>query len=244
MSKTAFQLVLEKIESSFDTVTRPNGEEIVTIADSAPEWVQNIAMECHGGMMPDDWRYYMLERVVIALCERQPEDLDAAEDEVTEISDELASDYYHELTGWLHSRADRLGYCDDVIADFAGTGVSMNQILQLGQAQEYREIADMLIREADDMADDCHPWLVGVSLVGCLPHNVMTFQRHSDAVSALEPILLEDAALAEENGNSELYETLTEQASRVVDSDDPIDVVAGGYHYWISENPEPFEHDD
>lgn len=113
-------------------------ERIWVTKDGKPEWVVDMCREAHdaGDMFPDDLRYEYIEEALCALSE-------AGEADDIEIEADI---YTHDLTAWLHSRADRPGYCDmaqeeGLIPEDAG----MWQRLGAGQYMEKREVLDALI---------------------------------------------------------------------------------------------------
>ena len=120
----------------FTTATRDNGAEFIKTVDGAPDWVQPLCHAAHGDMLPDDWRYQAIVEVLDAISEAD-ESADPSE-----IRDTIEADIYtSDLTGWLHSRTDRYGYCDEAVEEYGADAVSGTiQLLQMGQSREYDEV--------------------------------------------------------------------------------------------------------
>ncbi len=119
----------------FELAERKEGETYHRRKDNAPEWVRDMTHEAHGSMLPDDWRYQF---IVEALCALEADGEDAT----------LEADIYtHDLTNWLGSRADRIGYVDEALENgLVGTESGIVPILQLGQWTEKDEVLS-LVRE-------------------------------------------------------------------------------------------------
>lgn len=149
---TYFQKALNEFAKSFTTIVLDNGHERVVRKDDTPEWVQGVVYQCHDDMLPDDWRYYMIERMALSLSEQNPDDMENAQDEIMEISGNLVSVGYFELAEWLSSHTDRFSYCDDVLLDLGLSG--MFSVLQSAQTSEYEEIGRTLACALETVADE------------------------------------------------------------------------------------------
>ena len=133
----------------FTTGTREDGSVFDRLRDDAPQWVQDLVREAHGDMLPDDHRYEMIVGAIHALADADP---DADPDEIV---GEWAADAVpvspFELLAWLASNANRIGYCDDAIADCdaaiadAGRG-SLIKFVMLGWHHEAEETAAIVLR--------------------------------------------------------------------------------------------------
>lgn len=130
--------------SYFVTKHRDNGEAFWCLSDNRADWVHGLAMNAHGDMMPEDWRYKFIVDVLNALDDG---DTDAPEPSI----------YTHELTGWLHSRADRYAYVDEAVSEMGGFS-GLVEALQAGQAAEIREVfesvLDALETRAEELSDE------------------------------------------------------------------------------------------
>lgn len=130
------QQLAQTYAACFVTDKRDDGTAFVKTRDGSPEELQALCMHAHGDMFPDDHRYAFIEEVLIALSE-------------TEDPDEIqleADIYTHELTGWLNSRADRCGYCDEAVEEYGSRPATTFELLQWGQAFEKAEVLG-LVRE-------------------------------------------------------------------------------------------------
>jgi hypothetical protein len=125
------QTLAESTHKLFVKDTRTsNGEEFWKTTDDAPEWVKEMCREAHGEMMPDDWRYAFIVEALDALAESEDPDEASVESDI----------YTHELTGWLHSRADRYDYCDEAYKERGGHFTNTVELLMIGQALEKAEV--------------------------------------------------------------------------------------------------------
>lgn len=110
-----------------------------------------LALAAHGdgNMLPDDWRYSFIGEALSAIEEAG--DGRHAFDEI-----ELEADIYtSELTGWLHSRNSRTGYCDEAVSEgYISETSEMSDRLMAGQLMEKREVLaqvlDHLRTEAEE----------------------------------------------------------------------------------------------
>ena len=132
-------------------VKRDDGRSVVVAKDGAPDWLTDLFRAAHGGggplMMPDDWRYEFIEDSLNALesGETDPPDLDSA------------YPYTHDRTGWLNSRTDRYGYCDEAAEDYGQKTGDVMELIALGMAREldevFRAIESFLEERADELND-------------------------------------------------------------------------------------------
>lgn len=134
-TEMTLQTLAESVRKSFVQDKREDGTAFWKRVDGTPDWVQELCLQAHGDMMPDDWRYAFIVEALDALEENEDPD------DIT-----LEADIYtHELTTWLGSRADRFGYCDEAYADYGlETFPGTIELLQLGQAAEKREVLDLV----------------------------------------------------------------------------------------------------
>lgn len=137
-----------EMATAFTTKTRANGEAFRLLKDDPPEWMTDVVREAHDGMMPDDHRYRMIERVCDTLAESEDWD-----DLVTDL-DGLVDIYTSHLTTWLASHIDRVGYCDDAVEDIGREYRDTANLLQWGQLREYEEIAASLINSFRTRAEE------------------------------------------------------------------------------------------
>lgn len=135
----SIQETAKEASAWFTRIKRNDNEEIVTLKEGRPDWVQDLVHKAHGDMMPDDFRYSIIEEAIDAIAEA--EDLDEAESEYVDNIDI----YTNDLTGWLHSRNDRYDYVDQARDEFGDPANTIDS-LQQGQMMERREVF-ALVRE-------------------------------------------------------------------------------------------------
>ena len=130
---------------------RDNGAEFWKFREhSGPdgERCSALAHAAHGSMMPDDHRYEFIREALCVI-----EDASALDEIETE-----ADIYTADLTAWLASRNDRMGFCDDAVSEgLCAEDADMTTRLQLGQYMEKREVLDAvrehLREEAGELID-------------------------------------------------------------------------------------------
>jgi hypothetical protein len=145
MDKPTLQAMAKEARSCFKQHTRAEDDVIWTVDhDAAPEWVVDMIRDAHGPMSPDDWRYAFIVEALDALEEcADPDEVD------------LEADIYtHELTAWLHSRADRTSYCDEYAQDFDAGNKGIVAILQGGQWMEKEEVLAAVRSALQSRLDD------------------------------------------------------------------------------------------
>lgn len=141
-----------EMSRAFETAERTNGEKFKRLKDDSPQWMTDIVHAAHGDMLPDDWRYSMVEDAVDAIANLAD---DADEDAIIEARDTIEADIYtHALTGWLHSRNDRYAYCDDAMEDYGHIKADLCAILSMGQQREKQEVFDQVLEALRELADD------------------------------------------------------------------------------------------
>lgn len=124
----------QELRDAFERRERNNGDKFVCLKDGSPEWMKLVIREAHDDMFPDDWRYSMIEEAATALAE------DGDPDDVN-----LEADIYtHELTGWLHSRADRYSFCDEALNEYGCKFENTITLLQMGQDYEKSQVLGLV----------------------------------------------------------------------------------------------------
>lgn len=106
---------------------------------------QDFFMYCHSDMLPDDHRYKIIHDILIGICEH--EDIDVCDQ--YEICDSMVPCYTYDLTAWLHSRTDRIGWCNDYLSE-VGPSDDMAQILSGGYMQECLFVFGLVIEWLGD----------------------------------------------------------------------------------------------
>lgn len=142
----------EQMSRAFEGRTRDNGDAFRCLKDDCPEWMDDVISDAHGSMLADDWRYEFIESAVDKIAEA---DDDASDDEISELEYELEADVYtNDLTGWLHSRADRLGWLDQAMEESGGTFDSAFNLLSAGKLLEKQEVFRLVLDSLRELASD------------------------------------------------------------------------------------------
>jgi hypothetical protein len=131
----------------FETATRDNGESFVKTRDDRPEWLTELILDAHENMMPEDWRYEAISRVLDEIANRELETADDVRDDAHEIADGLTEVYNGALIQWLGSNLSRVGYVDEVLAQ--GIAENTGQLLMLAQSMEYQEIIESVAQSLE-----------------------------------------------------------------------------------------------
>ena len=139
---------LEQFCAAFETRERDNGDKFVCLTDGSPEWMKDIVRECHGGMLPDDTKYGMIQECADGLADYDSMDSDNA----FEIADGLVDVYNADRSRWLASNVCRAAYIDDaqddgLLAEDADTFTRLG----VGQFMEYQEILYTLIQALEEI---------------------------------------------------------------------------------------------
>ncbi len=146
MSKTIRELATEAY-TYFTRKSRTSGSDYWCLKDDAPEWVSDLCYAAHsyGRMGPDDYRYEFIWDAVCAIKD--------------ETEDDLEADIYNgQLTGWLHSRADRYAYVDEAIEECGCEFSSIMDAISLGQLREKQEVLqqvqDYLEKRVEELEEE------------------------------------------------------------------------------------------
>lgn len=144
---SSIQETAKEASSYFTGLKRNDNEEIRILKDGAPEWVTDLIHKAHGDMLPDDYRFAIIEEALDAIAES--EDLDETESEYVDNVDI----YTKELTTWLGSRTDRYGWVDAGIEEY-GKGDSITNDLENGQRMERREVFALVRRALESVSEE------------------------------------------------------------------------------------------
>lgn len=128
----------------FDREPSPGLDQPVKLRDGSPEWMRDLCRNAHDNahMMPDDWRYHMIAAVAEAI----------AEDGEDYSLDGLVPVYTNQLTGWLHSRADRHCYVDEWAEETGAGCEDFIALLSGGFLQELQEVAGSVFNDLEARA--------------------------------------------------------------------------------------------
>jgi hypothetical protein len=125
--------IQEKASKAYDHFkqdTRNDGKKFWK--HDGPQWVTDLCHTAHGEMLPDDFRYKFIVEALSALADS---------DDPDEI--ELKADIYtSDLTGWLHSRNDRVCYLSEALEEFGRDLGDGFKLLAYAQYLEKREVLD------------------------------------------------------------------------------------------------------
>ena len=128
---------IENFTTDFETRTRSeSGTTYICTADHAPEWVSDLVHELHDDLMPDDWRYRIIQSCADALSEDP-------ELEAYEWAGTMVDCYYHNLMSWLASGSGRVELADETAEEIDPT-VGIYTRAALGQEAEYRQVMEAL----------------------------------------------------------------------------------------------------
>ena len=140
---------------------RDDGSTYVHISNGRP-WMTDVIHAAHGDMLPEDTRYRMIREVCEALAEVDA-DTEADDIEVYAVVAPLVDIYNAELTAWMASSLNRLGYVNDALDEYEGGHAGVIGLIAIGQQKEYEEIAFALVgafmgrirdTAADEVVDD------------------------------------------------------------------------------------------
>jgi len=145
-----------ELAGAFVTLDRANTDgapRLVKLADGSPKWMRDACYAAHGkgDMLPDDWRYWMIEAVAEALGEG------ADPDDAGETADGLVPIYTHDRLQWLATKLDRAGYVDEAIAEL-GDGTlpdgGITEAIGWGIYAEISEVFSLLVGALENLDDE------------------------------------------------------------------------------------------
>jgi hypothetical protein len=116
--------------------TRDNGDKFYCCKTTV-EWQQEIIHAAHGDKLPDDYVYQFIFDTLVALTECNEGE---EEDAILEIEPDC---YTSNLTGWLHSRNDRVFYLTEALEEY-GSKDGFNALAQ-AQSLEIQEVAQAIL---------------------------------------------------------------------------------------------------
>lgn len=144
-----------RLYDAFERKTRDNGDVFFVLQDEAPDWMEEVIRECHGDMLPDDFRYSMVRRLAGDIHDTGAEDVSDIWDARGEIVDSAVEIYTSRLIAWLGSHGARVCYCDDAAAEFGvAEDEGIAKRIQLGQYAEIGEIFGLLVNALSEIADE------------------------------------------------------------------------------------------
>jgi hypothetical protein len=138
-TKTVQELASE-LSKAFETKTRDNGDEFVSLKDGSPQWMTDAIHKVHGDKMPDDHIYLFCEMAASAMADCEREDEDSLREAIEEIEPLI---YTHQQMEWF---AGNYEYCDQAIEQ--GLWESHPNVNPYGNRtnnpQTYGQVTDLL----------------------------------------------------------------------------------------------------
>ena len=134
-TKTELQSLAGKVSAMFTKSTRADGHTEywhLKNTENAPEWVRDLCHDAHGEMLPDDWKYQFIVEALDALSENEDPGEICMEPDI----------YTGELTAWVSSHLERVGYVDECIDEFGviDKDTPLVSFLSYGQQREKEEV--------------------------------------------------------------------------------------------------------
>jgi hypothetical protein len=114
-------------------------------ADDAPGWFTDLCHHAHGGMMPDDWRYELIQDALGAIADGADED---------RLDLDTLYPYTADRLAWLASHLDRAGYCDQAAEDAGGPAADILSFVAWGMDRELREVYELVRGRLEELADE------------------------------------------------------------------------------------------
>ncbi len=150
--QTIYSLAAE-MASWFESRTRANGDKFLALKDGHAEWMKQVCFEAHdsptvGTIMPDDYRYEMINECldIIAECTNEDELEEARWNRLE------APSYNYELFEWLSSNIGRVEFCDAYADEMGERRDLIGQIID-GYTYELREVFDLVIGALNNIAE-------------------------------------------------------------------------------------------
>lgn len=141
-----------EVSQAFIGATRDDGETFRKLRKGSPEWMVDLCREAHGGMMPDDFRYSMIEDAVDAISEADPDD------DLGDVAFQMADDvdlYNARLSAWMASHVKRAAYVAQSVDEYGlPDPFDLFTLLQRGQYVERMEVFQEVRAFLEGMADE------------------------------------------------------------------------------------------
>jgi len=146
MVKTIQQLA-EELNNALTHDKRNDAQEFVHLKDGSPSWMTDVVRSVHGDKLPDDTVYRFIERCAEAIANS-----DAQEGPIETIDEIEADIYTHDLTAWLHARADHIEYLTQALEEFEAKEGA--QALMIAQKIQIDEVGQSLVSELVKIAKE------------------------------------------------------------------------------------------
>jgi hypothetical protein len=142
------QSLAAELSGSLERRARNNGADFLIIRDGSPSWVSEVIDAAHTDgrdhMLHDDHRFEFVAESASALSEcDDPNDVELAPEERTS-----------RLTAWLHSRPDRLGWCDEAAENFRFRVVGLFTRIQRGHWLERNHVLGIVREQLRELAEE------------------------------------------------------------------------------------------
>jgi len=157
MAKNVKDLAGE-MSAQFTTDKRSNGDVYYHLKDGhrgTMDWMNEVCYAGHkdgspgpfSSMLPDDYRYEMINDCLDVLSESDDED------EAREQLDGKVPVYTGQLTAWLASNVNRPGYCDEAVSEGLVDGSDIMQTISCGYLRELEEVFSEILRALEAEAE-------------------------------------------------------------------------------------------
>ena len=146
--------MLKKIEKylSFFEYKKRGNDNIVILADNAPQDLQDSISKAHGNCLPYNWIFDKYRSILDALMQYNINSSDDLNNNRSEIVDGLVDPYTSNLTAWLNSSNYNVYYITEAQEEF-GPETDGFKILQMAQYKAiddiYGHIVDLLLKGDD-----------------------------------------------------------------------------------------------
>lgn len=133
--------------AAFESFTRDaTGPEkhFYRLKDGSPAWMTEVCHAAHGDMMPDDYRYEMIQDAALAIAEAdEGDDLD---ERGHEFADSVPSVYHSARAAWLASHLTRFSYCDEAAEELDIDKMDMSDRIAAGWYREAEEVYGLVLQ--------------------------------------------------------------------------------------------------
>ena len=146
--------MLKKINHylSFFEYKKRGDDNIVILANNAPQDLHDSVMKAHGDRLSDDWIFDIYHSILDALTQYNINNSDDLDNNRAEIVDGLVDVYTADLTAWLNSSNYNVYFITEAQEEF-GPETDGFKILQMAQYKAiddiYGHIVDLLLKGGD-----------------------------------------------------------------------------------------------
>lgn len=125
-----------------------NAKGITVLEQDAPQWIHDMVIASHLGLLPNDFSYNFIVASLDAIAEYGDEDT-----ELFTYQDMLEPDiYYHDLVAWLGSNNERIGRCEEIMEEMDGLGFV--DVIQQAQLREMEEVMGVVYEALQDQLEE------------------------------------------------------------------------------------------